>query len=242
MQKIDLTTPLTLWTAFRFPLQSSESRMEVLIGALWLCTTIPGWIANMGHRIAMTHNMQHNFSAWPSWPRRMEWRFHRQLFRDGCFTLLGMIEYHLPAVIWFAGVHLAGRPSLDWWSLLFWAVGTAAVPGYMTHYCRERDPWEIINPLRALSRVIEGGWGYWHAWVIALSALVISLVVEFILGFLGMTLYFWSGTWFVAGPYFAVSTFVFFVVSVWFWQVAGYSFANVFTKKFRLQNARARSW
>lgn len=35
-QEIDLATPLRLRTAFRFPLQSSLARREVMTGALWL--------------------------------------------------------------------------------------------------------------------------------------------------------------------------------------------------------------
>ena len=80
-----------------------------------------------------------------------------------------------------------------------------AIPGYMTHYCKAFDPAEIFNPLRALRRVFEGGRAYWHAWSIALCAMALSL-----LGLLGL------GVGFLAS-------------SVWFWQVAGFSFATVFT-------------
>jgi hypothetical protein len=51
---------------------------------------------------------------------------------------------------------------------------------------------------------------YWRAWAIALSALVISFAGLFGLG-LG-----------------------FLLTSVWFWQVAGFSFASVFTRRFEL--------
>lgn len=65
--RIDLSTPLRLRSAFLFPLQSSLSRREVLIGAMWLFVPFVGWIMNMGHRIAMTHRMQHGQPAWPAW-------------------------------------------------------------------------------------------------------------------------------------------------------------------------------
>jgi hypothetical protein len=81
----------------------------------------------------------------------------------------------------------------------------------MTHYCHSLDAREIFNPLRALRRVFEGGSSYWHAWLITLAALACSFLglLAFGIGFL--------------------------VTSVWFWQVAGFSFATVFTKKFGLQ-------
>jgi hypothetical protein len=76
-----------------FPLQSSIARWELIKGALILCIPIIGWILNMGHRIAMTHRMQHGLPAWPAW------RDYPALFRHGLITLLGMIEYHLPAIV-----------------------------------------------------------------------------------------------------------------------------------------------
>jgi hypothetical protein len=204
--RIDLSTPLRLRSAFLFPLQSPLSRREVLIGALWLFVPFVGWIMNMGHRIAMTHRMQHGQPAWPAW------QDHPSLFRHGMITFLGMVEYHLPAVTcegvaWHFGIgwlHILG--------ILLWIPATLAVPGYMTHYCRTLDPREVFDPFRALRRVAQGGRAYWHAWSIALLALACS--------FLGL-----------AG--FGVG---FFVTSVWFWQVAGFSFATVFTKEFGLRS------
>src|SRR5436190_1184935 len=58
-QEVQLSTPLSLNSAFRFPLQSSLARREVIIGGLWLLVPVVGWLLNMGHRIAMTHRMQH---------------------------------------------------------------------------------------------------------------------------------------------------------------------------------------
>jgi hypothetical protein len=94
---------------------------------------------------------------------------------------------------------------------------TIAIPGYMTHYCREYDMGEIFNPFRALRRVLEGGTAYWKAWVIALAALCLS--------FLGLLL---AGVGFL-------------FTSVWFWQVAGFSFASVFSPKFALVENRAKA-
>lgn len=94
--------------------------------------------------------------------------------------------------------------------MTLWLAATIAVPGYMTHYCFSLDPREIFNPLQALRRVFDGGFAYWHAWGIALSALLVSFtgLLAFGVGFLA--------------------------TSVWFWQVAGFSFAVVFTRRFQL--------
>jgi len=87
---------------------------------------------------------------------------------------------------------------------------TIAIPGYMSHYCREFDTAEIYDPFRALRRCMQGGIAYWHAWLIALTALMVSFVGLLALG---------------VG---------FLVTSVWFWQVAGFSFASVLTQRFGL--------
>ncbi len=93
MQEIDRKSPLALRTAFRFPLQCAIARQEVLKGALWLLVPVGGWILNMGHRIEMTHRMQHGLAAWPAWVS------YPRLLRDGSLTLLGMIQYHSPAAV-----------------------------------------------------------------------------------------------------------------------------------------------
>ncbi len=96
-----------------------------------------------------------------------------------------------------------------------WLSATALVPGYMTHYCRERDFRAVLDPRLAVRRVLEGGARYWYAWALALSALALSFV-----GLAGAGL-------------------GFFVTSVWFWQVAGFSFATVFSQHFALIDDRA---
>lgn len=161
----------------------------------------------MGHRIVMTHRMQHGLPAWPAWGD------YRQLFRHGCVTFLGMVEYHTPAVVvdWFAWPF--SLPTLHILAAGLWVLATIAVPGYMSHYCYTLDAREIFDPFRALRRVLEGGTAYWHAWGIALAALLLSFVglVAFGIGFL--------------------------ITSVWFWQVAGFSFASVFSQRFGLRRS-----
>jgi hypothetical protein len=204
---IDLQTPLRLRTCLRFPIQNAAARRELLIGAAWLLVPGVGWLLNMGHRIAITHRMMQGEPAWPAW------RDHRALLRHGALTFLGMVYYHAPGALlgWLAwrgeSAVLGSVASL----LLVGA--TVAVPGFMSHYCRELDAREIFDPLRALRRCVQGGAAYWHAWSIALCALVLS--------FAGLAL---------AGVGFLLS-------SVWFWQVAGFAFASVMTRRFELDRA-----
>lgn len=96
-----------------------------------------------------------------------------------------------------------GYQAAGW---LLVVAATVAIPGFMTHYCRSYDAREIFDPFRALGRVVQGGRAYWHAWGITLTALALSFLgLLFGLGFL--------------------------VTSVWFWQVAGFSFASVFSRQ-----------
>ena len=203
-QQIDLSTPLSLATAFRFPLQSSLARIEIFKGGLWLLVPFVGWILNMGHRIAMVHNMQHGRPAWPAWVN------YPQLFKDGLRTFLGMVQYHSPAVVLAIIAWATATPVLYYIAAILWILASIAVPGFMSHYCVHRDPSEIFNPFKALRRVFQVGRGYWYAWLIALASLLLSFagLLVFGVGFL--------------------------FTSVWFWQVAGYSFATQFTNAFDL--------
>ncbi len=203
-QRIDLRTPRSFATAFRFPLQTPLARREVLIGAALLLLPGVGWLLNMGHRVMFVHRMMHGEEAWPSW------RGWTALLKHGAITFAGMLYYYAPGLIlgWWAwrrdSAGLAAAAAV----LLILA--TVAIPGYMTHYCRAFDPREIYDPFRALARAFQGGRAYWHAWAIALSALAISFV-----GLLGL------GVGFLA-------------TSVWFWQVAGFSFARVFSQRWQI--------
>ncbi|MGC4070918.1 MAG: DUF4013 domain-containing protein [Nibricoccus sp.] len=210
-QKIALTTPLRLRTAFLFPLQSSLARKEVLQGGLLLLIPVVGWILNMGHRIAMTHRMQHSQSAWPAWNN------YPSLFKHGLVTFLGMVEYHAPAVICEFFAYQNKSTAWHVAAAVLWLLATIAVPGFMSHYCYTLDPREVFDPFRALRRVFQGGRAYWHAWAIAFAALLVSLtgLLAFGVGFL--------------------------ITSVWFWQVAGFSFATVFTQHFGLHPAARQS-
>jgi hypothetical protein len=205
MQAINLNASLTIGHAFRYPLQNNLARREVILGGLWLLVPVYGWLINMGHRIMMVHNMQHGRDAWPSWKN------YNQLLKHGLLTFVGMVEYHLPAVLveWLAWYY-----QLPWLYVvggMLWIAATIVVPGYMSHYCFNLDSREIFNPVRAYQRVFRAGPAYWKAWGVALLALLISFGGLLLLG---------------VG---------FLFTSVWFWQVAGFSFATVFSQRYQLE-------
>lgn len=205
--EIDLESELSFRNSFRFPLQTNLARKELVWGAVLVLVPVIGWLLNMGHRIEMVHNMHHGREAWPAW------RNYPRLFKSGLVTFLGMLYYYAPGFL----IAYLGRalrlPLLYFVAGVLIVAATIAIPGYMTHYCHTYDAREIFNPMRALRRVFEGGWAYWKAWAIALTALCLSF---FGLAFLGIG---------------------FLLTSVWFWQVAGFSFASVFSHKFGLVEA-----
>jgi hypothetical protein len=201
---INLTTPLSLSSSFQFPLQSVEGRREILWGAVLLLLPVIGWLLNMGHRIVVVNRMQHRQPPWPAW------RDYRQLLRHGLITFGGMLYYYAPGIGLGLWAWTVGSIELKSAAVALTVAATIAIPGFMSHYCRDFDPAEIYNPVRALRRCLQGGPAYWHAWVISISALFVSFagLLVFGVGFL--------------------------VTSVWFWQVAGFSFASVFTQRFGL--------
>ncbi len=211
--RTDLRGPLTLARAWRFPLQSPASRRDLWIGGLWLLVPVVGWLMNMGHRIRVVHRLHRGEAPWPAWDAPGE------LLRHGLITFLGMACYGAPGVLLLAvsrvlPVSLA-RPVVAL-GLLLTLLAVIAIPGYMSHYCREFDPREIFDPSRALRRVVQGGRPYLHAWAIVLPTMLASCVglLAFGIGFL------WA--------------------SVWFWQVAAFCFASVFTQRFDLDAAERR--
>lgn len=207
-KKIDLNSPLSLKNSFLFPLQSKLSKKEVIIGGLYLLVPIYGWILNMGHRIVMTHHMQHGESAWPAWKN------NKELFKHGSLTFLGMVQYHTPAVVcegigWYYDINV-----FKYIAIPLWIFATIIVPGYMSHYCLHYNAKEIFDPRLAIKRVFQLGVPYFHAWCIALFAMTLSFI-GLLAGGIG-----------------------FLFTSVWFWQVAGFSFATAFSQKYKLKKDR----
>jgi len=204
MAEIDLRTPLSLRTSFWFPMQSATARREVVIGALWLLVPVIGWLLNMGHRIAFVHNMMHGRPPAPAWKNYPTLLYH------GCVTFVGMLYYYVPTMALLVAYYLFPQ----WWLLVAAGVcffaATVLLPGYMSHYCVAFEVKQIFNPLRSCQHVVSASPAYWHAWLIALAALASS--------FLGLLL---GGIGFL-------------FTSVWFWQIAGFSFATVMSQRHTL--------
>lgn len=207
---IDLRHPLTLRNSLRFPLQSAASRRDIVIGGLWLLVPVFGWLMNMGHRVRVVHRMHRGETPWPAWEQPGE------LMKHGAYTFAGMVWYGWPGV---SGMLLGAWLGHMWLvavGFVLWGLAVVAIPGYMSHYCKELDPREIFDPFRALRRVSQGGLKYWKAWSIVLPTMIGSF-----LGLLGL------GVGFL-------------FTSVYFWQVAAFSFATVFTQTFDLDTERAQ--
>lgn len=206
--RIDLRAPLSLQHAFWFPLQVPAARRDVLIGGLLLLVPGLGWVLNMGHRLRIVHRMQHGEESWPAWSGgAAAWW---DLFKHGTITTIGIAVYHLPAApfIWWA--QKSGSLAIWAAAAAVWLACSFIVPGFMTFYARTYDVREIMDPRRAMRRAFQGGRPYLHAWGITVCAGLLSW-----LGLLG----------------FGVG---FLFTSVWFWQVAAFSFATVFSQQHRL--------
>jgi hypothetical protein len=216
--KIDLRTPLSWRASFKFPLQSAVARREVLWGAV-LLLVLPGvgWLLNMGHRIAFVRHMQDGKDPFPAWsdPGRPWTEVYAELLYDGLVTFVAMLGYHLPGGILMALGRAMDSAAMLWGGIALWIAGTVLVPGFMTHYCKEKNPRALFDVRVVLRRVREAEGRYWHAWRITLAAMALS--------FLGL----------------AALGVGFLLTSVWFWQVAGFSFATVFSQRFGLVIAGA---
>jgi hypothetical protein len=186
---IDLRTPLSRRSSFAFPLQSPLARRDIIVGGLLLLLPGIGWLLNLGHRILVVNRLLRDESPWPAWTGFAD------LFRHGSIAFLGMVYYYLPSLLLGFLAWRHSSIALGVLAGLAFFPATLAIPGYMTHYCVAFDPQEILYPLRALRRALEGGSAYWKAWIIALSALGISF-----LGLLALGVGFlFTSVWFLAG-------------------------------------------
>ena len=208
MEQINLHTPLSVRSSFAFPLQSSINRRDVIIGGLWLLVPVVGWLLNMGHRITFVHNMMHGRDPMPAW------NSYRSLLRHGCVTFLAMVYYYLPFMLFAACYAAVPNPLIAITAAAFFFTATILIPGYMSHYCVDFNIAQMFNVHTSFAHVRASGRAYWHAWAIALAALVLSFTGILFLG---------------VG---------FLFTSVWFWQVAGFSFATVMAQRHELTMPR----
>ncbi len=201
---IDLHTPLSIQSSFAFPLQSSVNRRDVMIGGLWLLVPVVGWLLNMGHRISFVHNMMHGRDPMPAW------NSFRSLLRHGSVTFLAIVYYYLPFMLLATCYVAVPNPLIAIMAAAFFLTATILIPGYMSHYCVDFNIAKMFNVHTSFAHVRASGRAYWHAWAIALAALALSFTGILFLG-IG-----------------------FLFTSVWFWQVAGFSFATVMAQRHEL--------
>ena len=201
---IDLHTPLSIQSSFAFPLQSSVNRRDVMIGGLWLLVPVVGWLLNMGHRISFVHNMMHGRDPMPAW------NSFRSLLRHGSVTFLAIVYYYLPFMLLATCYVAVPNPLIAIMAAAFFLTATILTPGYMSHYCVDFNIAKMFNVHTSFAHVRASGRAYWHAWAIALAALALSFTGILFLG-IG-----------------------FLFTSVWFWQVAGFSFATVMAQRHEL--------
>lgn len=187
MERITLDSPLTIRNAFLYPVQNKAARRDVLIGSAWLLVPGIGWVMNMGHRIAATHNALRGDEPWPAWTTP-------GIFRHGLWTLLGMIVYHMPATL--VGIAARETGSRELWVLagMLWVLATCMVPGYMTRYCVAFDARVIFQFRESVSSVFRSGSAYWHSWAMVLVLLGASFLglLGFGIAFLLTSVWFWQ--------------------------------------------------
>ena len=162
-----------------------------------LLIPLVGWVLNMGHRLDVVYRIYHQEP--PYYRGFAPWR---RTFVRGLKAATAILVYLSPAIAFGTAAWL----TWDWRLLLaaagFFAAGVFILPGGMTYNAAFDDISYLYRPDRALQRALEGGRDYLWAWVVALSAICLSL-----LGLLGLGV-------------------GFFYTSVWAWMVVGYAFSR----------------
>ena len=196
MYRRDVTGP-GFGECFRFPLATPEARRDVLVGALWLLSTLPGWILNLGHRLEVIGRLAGR-SARP-FPG---FRPLGRTFVRGLQAFAAIAIYLSPAAALALIASRSGSVAALVAGGLLFIAGVFVLPGGMTHNAAYGSIAYLYRPDLAARRAFEGGAAYLKAWAIAASAIALSFV-----GLIGLG----------AG---------FLITSVWAWQVVGYAFSR----------------
>jgi len=204
---------------FSFPLSTPEARRDVWTGGLVLLALLPiGWVLNLGHRLDVVYRVCHReppyFRGFAPWTAT---------FRRGLTAFVAIALYLSPSIAFAAATHLfaaegqgidAAVSNPGSWSpgaasiacavasLATFAIAIYALPGGMTYNAAYGDISYLYRPDKAIRRAIDGGKAYAWAWLIAATAMLLSLagLVAFGVGF--------------------------FFTSVWAWSVVGYAFSK----------------
>jgi hypothetical protein len=192
---------LSFYDCFAFPLRTPEARRDLLIGALLLFTTLPGWVCNLGHRLEVVYRLFHDQRPYFRGFRPLPFVFRRGLTACFAITLYLSPALACAAVSWLLWPGTWALAAAIAGSLAF-CLAVYVLPGGMTYNAAFRDVTYLYRPDKALQRALEGGRLYVKAWCIAGAAIAISL--------LGLLL---AGVGFL-------------LTSVWAWMVVGYAFSQ----------------
>jgi hypothetical protein len=131
------------------------------------------------------------------------------VFRRGLHAFVAIATYLSPAAAFAAGAWFASSNGATSSATVLalsggalFVLGVYVLPGGMTYNAAFGDMSYLYRPDKALRRALSGGRRYLWAWLIALSAVTLSLVGLLVLG---------------VG---------FFYTSVWAWGVTGYAFSK----------------
>lgn len=189
---------------YAFPLSTPEARRDLLVGGTLLFTLVFGWICNLGQRLEVVGRLHRG--EYPYFRGFSPWG---HVFRRGLEAFAAIAIYLSPAAaLTGSGVlafSMGGRLVGGLLAVLAAGAFVSAVyvlPGGMTYNAAFHDMSYLYRPDLALRRAIAGGRAYLRAWLIALTAIGLSL-----LGLLA----------------FGVG---FFYTSVWAWTVVGYAFSK----------------
>ena len=221
-EKIDsskVKTQFTLKSCYAFPLSSPQARRDLIFGSLLLYTLLIGWIFNLGHRLDVVHRAFHGQA-----PIYRGFSPLSRTFKRGLQAFLAIGIYLTPAAL-CSGLSYLMYPHDIFYLVALLAtflflIAIYSLPGGMTYNAAFHEISYLYRPDKALKRAYQAGRPYLRAWLIGLSAIFLSL----------LTLAF--GVFIFDRPQSPVDWMVcvfamelFFLVSVWAWNVVGYAFS-----------------
>ena len=210
---------LTLKSCYAFPLSSPQARRDLIFGSLLLYTLLIGWIFNLGHRLDVVHRAFHGQA-----PIFRGFTPLGRTFKRGLQAFLAIGIYLTPALTCFGLSYLLYPHEFCYLVTLLAAflflMAIYSLPGGMTYNAAFHEIAYLYRPDKALKRASQAGRPYLKAWLIGLSAILLSLLTLS----LGLVIFDQpqsTADWIAC--VFAME--LFFIVSVWAWNVVGFAFS-----------------
>lgn len=205
---------------FQFPISSPQARKDLLVGSLILCTLLIGWIFNLGHRLDVVHRIYHDQP-----PYYQGFRPFKKTFFRGLQAFFAIVTYLSPAILMGFLSYLLYPNQVTFLlfslAILLFLLAIFTLPGGMTCNAAFHDISYLYRPDKAFKRSLQAGRLYLKAWLIGLSAIAISFSV---IG-LYLLLFSWPILW-IHWVIFVIFLNLFFIASVWAWNVVGYAFSK----------------